>query len=184
MLCLWYLHWVRHCPTVQIDMFKLIPPTIEYGESFLTQMRCKVAAGLHPPGDNAVRNLDDQIARWRKLAQDNENGRYEYWLIHDEEYIGTFQLRRAASGISDEMASHIYWQIDNQNYQDASTLNTLFELGIEAAKAHEFTSLIFVISEADTVRAKILDGHGCVQVGVVVSLGDEQRLARYHLDIV
>ena len=164
-------------------MLKLIPPTIQYAESFLTQMRRKLADGLHPIGEGVLANVDDQIARWNEFAQNPVNGRFEYWLVDGNEYIGTFQLRRTESGMSAAMASHVYWQIDSQDHQDRATLNTLFELGIEKARGHAFSSLTFVISETDTTRADILEGHGGIHIAGIVSAIDGRRLDKYQFDV-
>ena len=164
-------------------MLELIPPTIRYGDSFPKQMRRKVAHGLHPIGDNAIGDLCDQITRWQELAQELENSRYEYWLVHDNEYIGTFQLRRKESGVSTEMASHVYWEIDSEDHRDSATLNALFELGIARAKGKKFSSLTFVVSEADTVRTEILESHGGIRVADIVSPIDGARHAKYRLDL-
>ena len=138
---------------------------------------------MHPVGDNAIGDLSDQISRWQELAQDSENGRYEYWLVHDNEYIGTFQLRRKESGVSTEMACHVYWQIDSEVHRDSSTLTTLFEFGVARAKGKKFSSLTFVISDADTVKTEILESHGGIRIAEIVSPIDGARLAKYQLDL-
>jgi len=116
-------------------MLKLIPPSLDYQDSYLAVMGKKAKTNSNISQDYSVVNLPDQIKRWEAFSKDKENGRSEYWLIVDDStYIGSFQLRYKPSGSSPELSSHLAWIIDHPEYDTDQNKTSIFKLGLEKVK--------------------------------------------------
>lgn len=97
----------------------------------------------------------------------------EYWLMDDDQYLGTIQIRHKPSGQNPEILSNVYYHIipseRGKGYGKA-----ILRMGLEKAKALGLSEVLLAV-KADNLASRAVIQH-CGGVFVKESAGDESML--------
>ena len=167
---------------------KLISPSKKYNKSFIVGMRELIKESLHPEF------LRAQIENFEKYLLNfsfNEKGEpvaigkvpySEYWLIDEEQYIGTIQIRHIPSGRDERIKSHIYFHIIPSKRQRGYGKKIL-AMGLRKAKILGIREVIVVCDKKNVPSKKIIESNGGIFTEEIVLTQDEV-LRKYLIKIV
>ncbi|MGI8908372.1 MAG: hypothetical protein ACR2IE_18010 [Candidatus Sumerlaeaceae bacterium] len=163
-------------------MLRLIIPDLEFSATYLAGMREIIGDCPDLAADYSVVDIPDQIERWKSLAQTSEEARFQYWLMDNDEFIGTVQIRKATSGRIPETSSNIGYFL-KPSREDEPTLIRLFELTVEEARILGIRQLVVACGEGDYCIETLIKQMESDLLTSATLVNSGQRVNRYSIQL-
>lgn len=173
-----------------LDTLRLVPPGIEYRDSFLEGMAEMETLGeeteLDGPVEDICRAFPAFLQRLTAFARpDPALGRVpmsQFWLIDEDGYAGRLDLRHRLNDRLRSFGGHIGYDIRPSRRQRGYGTRAL-QLGLEEARKLELDRVLVTCSEYNVPSRRIIEANGGVLEDMIETRFRPELTCRYWIEL-
>ncbi|MCR4334350.1 MAG: GNAT family N-acetyltransferase [Patescibacteria group bacterium] len=166
---------------------ELYPPSNKYKDSYISGLKEMLLESPNPKFlKTEIDNFDIYLSQF--TTSNNEPVAKgivpfsEYWLINEEKYVGTVQIRHEASGRFDNIKSHIYFHIIPSRRRQGYG-NKILSLGLKKSRILGLNKVMITCDKKNVASRKIIENNNGILINEIMTGVGSETILKYLIKI-